>query len=150
MAEATAPRGTPGESPPVKEPPPGGGRVLYPRNLPNSSYKYADEAKEMLGRFLELNPKNDRVWLVYLANCDWFVPGGYTPERRKLSFLFRGQPQEPVKIPTEQRAIIERAYTHCPENEGIKAWHDFVTSGDLVPPEQIQQLRSHLPNMGYN
>jgi hypothetical protein len=145
LAEATAPRGVEGEVSLGKD-------VLqdthpiFPQNLPNWSGKYATEAQRVLDRFLEKNPRNARVWLVYLANCDQFVPGAYTQEPRKWTFMGRGQSPKPIVIPPKQKETIEFAYVQCPEDEGIKAWHNFVTSGNPIPPEKAEQLRERLRN----
>ena len=107
---------------------------------------YVTEAREAMDRFLGRNPKNARVWLVYLANCHRFVPNGYTQELRNRSRSLSGRDPGPVMIPAEQKEIVELAYALCPDDEGIKAWHEFVTSGDPVPPEKVGQLRERLRN----
>jgi hypothetical protein len=51
-------------------------------------------------------------------------------------------------IGPRQKQIVERAYSNCPTHEGIKAWHEFVTSKEVdgypMPEALVNQLRARL------
>jgi hypothetical protein len=98
--------------------------------------EYVMKAKEMLEGLLEKNPKNAEAWMVYIANCYRFVCGAYDLGARWCP------------IGPKQREIVERAYSHCPTHEGIKAWHDFVASKEAnaypMPEALVNQLRTRI------
>lgn len=97
---------------------------------------YVIEAKEMLERLLEKNPANADAWMVYIENCFRFVYGAFD---MKMGWC---------PVAPKQREIVERAYSHCPSHEGIKAWHDYVsrkeTYGYPVPEALVNQLKTRL------
>jgi hypothetical protein len=104
--------------------------------------EYVMKAKEMLERLLEKNPKNAEAWMVYITNCYRFVCGAYDLGTRWCP------------IGPKQREIVEHAYSHCPTDEGIKAWHEFVTSKEVnaypMPQTLVDQLQARLKAMGGN
>jgi hypothetical protein len=103
--------------------------------LPHQN-EYVLKAKEMLERLLEKDPRNAEAWMVYIFNCHRFVFGAYNLETTWCT------------IGPTQREIVERAYSNCPTHEGIKAWHDFVTSTEVenypMPEALVNQLRARL------
>ncbi len=114
-------------------------RRIYLNNLPNPSCQYGTEGRAVLERFLEKNPKVAEAWRVCLESAEWFVPGAYA--RRWHSTPRGGAPEPVIRIPAGQKELVARAYAQCPDDEEIKAWHDFVTSGDPVPPGKARQFR---------
>jgi hypothetical protein len=104
--------------------------------------EYVMKAKEMLERLLEKNPKNAEAWMVYITNCYRFVCGAYDLGTRWCP------------IGPKQREIVEHAYSHCPTDERIKAWHEFVTSKEVntypMPQTLVDQLQARLKAMGGN
>jgi hypothetical protein len=91
---------------------------------------YYREAEELLLQVLEEDPENAYAWNLYLSHMFKMIYGAWGPVRWS----------EMYDLLPYQRRMIEKAYSYCPGDDGIRLWHDILHIDNYELPEYLGRL----------
>lgn len=88
--------------------------ILSEAYVPSDAHSpYVDKAKKILEDHLETHPDDAYAWLIYLHNYYRFNFCGY-----------------PYGAEPKQKAVIEKALQHCPDDDILQLWKELFETRD--------------------